>query len=410
MTIGVVKEGAAGERRVALVPADIPALKKLGGESPPAILVEAGAGFASGYTDDEYREKGASISDRGAVLSSSDLLLTVRSGAANHETGAADGSALKPGSTLLGLLDPWGPDPAFKILADRRVRAFSMEKIPRITRAQSMDVLSSQANLAGYRAALLAAQELPKMFPMMMTAAGTVVPARVFIVGVGVAGLQAIATAKRLGAVVSAYDIRPAVKEQVESLGARFVEMKLDADDSETTGGYAKEMDEEFYRKQRELMTEVVSESDVVITTALIPGKRAPILVTEEMVNHMKPGSIVIDLAAERGGNCELTRTGETVDHGGVRVFGPVDIPSTIAHHASQLYSRNVVTFAKEIVKDGTVVADREDEIVRTTLVLENGTCPDEDLAELLDVPAETDTGVTGSPGATDRSQGDSNG
>jgi len=399
MKIGVVKEGALGEKRVALVPADIPALRKAADAAPGSasvqILVETGAGTAAGYTDDAYREKGATITSRGAVLSGADLLLAVRAGAANPQTGASDARALKEGATLIGLLEPWAPDPALAILAQRKIRTFSMERIPRITRAQSMDVLSSQANLAGYRAALMAAQELPRMFPMMMTSAGTLVPARVFVVGVGVAGLQAIATAKRLGAVVSAYDVRSAVKEQVHSLGARFVEMTLDADETESAGGYAREMSEEFYRRQREMMSAVVRESDVVITTAAVPGKRAPVLVTAEMVAGMKPGSVVVDLAAERGGNCELTRPGECVPHGGVRVMGPVNVASTIAFHASQLFSRNIVTLLGELIRGGGASAgetsfpvDYDDEIVRATLILDQGGCPDSALATLIGVSA----------------------
>lgn len=383
LTIGLVKEGAVGEPRVALVPAHLPTLTGEGYR----VLVEQGAGIEAGYTDGEYREKGAEVaSDRNAVLRETDVLVAVRSGAANAATGAEDVNRLKKGSAVVAMLDPWEPDASFVAIAERGQRAFALELLPRITRAQSMDVLSSQANLAGYRAVLLAATHLPRMFPMLMTAAGTVVPARVLVVGVGVAGLQAIATAKRLGGVVSAYDIRPAVKEQVESLGARFVEMDLETSDSETGGGYAREMDEEFYRKQRELMTAVVAENDVVITTAAIPGKRSPTLVTADMVRGMKPGSVIVDLAAERGGNCELTQPGETIRAGDVQILGPLNIAAGLAYHASQLYSKNVVTFLRTILQEGALQADRSDEIVAATMIIENGYCPDADIAKRLGV------------------------
>lgn len=367
VTIGVVKETALGESRVALVPADVPALKKIGAD----VKVQSGAGVSAGYTDDQYREKGAAVvTERRDVLAQADILTVVRGGAANSVGGIADVKALSEGATIVGLLEPYQRDLSFSQMGVRKQRAFAMEKLPRITRAQSMDVLSSQANLAGYRAVLLAATHLPRIFPMFMTAAGTVVPARVLILGVGVAGLQAIATAKRLGAVVSAYDVRPAVKEQVESLGARFIELDLDAGNSETSGGYAKEMDGAFYRRQRELMSEVVAEHDVVITTALIPGKPAPTLITAQMVHRMSPGTVIIDLAAERGGNCELTKPGETVNVDEVQIVGPINIASGVAHHASQLYSRNVATFLRTIIKEGEIHVDTEDEIIAATMVM----------------------------------------
>jgi len=257
-----------------------------------------------------------------------------------------------------------------------------MELIPRITRAQSMDALSSMANLAGYRAAIVAAEALPKMFPMMMTAAGTIVPARAFVVGVGVAGLQAIATARRLGAVVSAYDVRPAVKEQVLSLGAKFVEMELET--AEGQGGYAKEMDETFYRRQRELMGDVVADSDLVITTAAIPGKPSPVLVTKEMVERMRPGSVIVDLATERGGNCELSEPGRRVTKHGVTIIGPTDTASALAFNASQLYSKNITTFLLAMVKDGELTVDMDDEIVAATLVTRDGEIPNAEIRERL--------------------------
>lgn len=368
MKIGVPGEAFPGERRVALVPAHIPGLIKAGFE----VLVEPGAGARSGYPDSEYEEKGASLS--GSARADADILLTVRSGAA----AGGDVGVIRDGQVIIGFLDPWEPDPSFTEFLKRNVTAFSMELIPRITRAQSMDALSSMANLAGYRAALLAAESLPKMFPMMMTAAGTIVPARAFVIGVGVAGLQAIATTKRLGAVVSAYDVRPAVKEQVQSLGAKFVEMELET--AEGSGGYAREMDEEFYRKQRELMGEVIQESDVVITTAAIPGRKSPVLVTEEMVQRMKPGSVIVDLATERGGNCELSEAGKTVVKHDVTIVGPANIPSALAFNASQLYSKNITTFLMAMVKDGELVIDETDEIIAATLVTKGGEIPNADI------------------------------
>ncbi len=379
MNLSVVKESEPGEERVALVPAHIPSLVKLGVE----VSVERGAGFSAGFTDDEYEDKGAKLTTRADALAKADVLVAVRSGAAIGNA-ATDIEVLAEGATIIAQLNPYTPDPSFKVMSARQINAVSLERIPRITRAQSMDVLSSQANLAGYQAVLIGAERLNKMLPMMMTAAGTIVPARVFVVGVGVAGLQAIATAKRLGAVVSAYDIRPAVKEQVESLGAKFVELDLSTGDSETSGGYAREMDEEFYRKQREMMTSVLAQSDVVITTAAIPGKKAPTLVTREMVEAMPTGSIVVDLAAERGGNCELTQPGEEVTHNGVLILGPLNVASRIAHHASQLFSKNVVTLLESIVTEGSIALNGDDEIIAATLVLDKGAPTDSDIAGML--------------------------
>lgn len=392
MKISVVRESAPDEARVALVPGDVAALVKAGA----TVAVETGAGLACGFPDADYVERGAQMGSRSEVLSGADVLCSVRQAAALGTTEGADGTddlaALPEGALVVGQLNPYEAHPGFTRMAERKLNAISLEKIPRITRAQSMDVLSSQANLAGYRAVLMAAMELPKIFPMMMTAAGTVVPARIFIVGVGVAGLQAIATAKRLGAVVSAYDIRPAVREQVESLGARFVELDLDTGESETSGGYAREMDEEFYRKQREKMLEVLAETDVAITTAAIPGRKAPTLITTEMVEAMKPGSVVIDLAAERGGNCELTRAGETVAHKGVRVVGPTNVAAGLAHHASQLFSRNVATLLKELITDGKLVLDTSDEIVAATLVVADGRATSGDIADAIGITAAADS------------------
>ena len=380
MTVGVLRENYADERRVALVPVHAGQLVQAGA----TVVLEAGAGADAGYRDQDYRTKGAEIADNAAdVLSRATVLLTVRfAAAADSDVERVD--QLSQGAAVIGFLDPWQPHESFARMRDRGVSSFAMELIPRITRAQSMDALSSMANLAGYKAAILGAGHLPKMLPMMMTAAGTIVPARVFIVGVGVAGLQAIATARRLGALVSAYDVRPEVKEQVQSLGARFVEMELEARDAETTDGYARAMDEEFYRRQRELMTGVLSESDIVITTAVVPGRAAPTLVSREMVEAMAPGSVIVDLAAERGGNCELTRAGETVVHEGVTILGPLNLASTLARDASRLYSKNITAFLQAMVKDGEPAIDTQDEIVAATVVTHARAIPSDRIRERL--------------------------
>ncbi len=368
MIIGVTKETFPGERRVALVPASVSKLKKLGVD----VSIEAHAGEASGFLDQEYEKAGAKIvADRSEIIQSAGILLQVRAAVANPELGKSDLDQIKSGQVLIAQCDPLSDPEMMKELASKQALIFALELVPRITRAQSMDVLSSMATIAGYKSVLLAASHSPQMFPMMMTAAGTLAPARVFILGVGVAGLQAIATAKRLGAVVSAYDVRPAVKEQVESLGSKFIEMDLGTGEGE--GGYAREMDEEFYRKQRELMLEVIAETDVIITTAAIPGKKAPILVTEDMVKVMPPGGVIVDLAAERGGNCELTKAGEVIVAHDITIVGPLNIPSDIPRHASQMYSNNVTTFLKPLIKEGVLEIDFKDEIVAGTLVTHNG-------------------------------------
>jgi NAD(P) transhydrogenase subunit alpha len=366
MKVGIPKETWPGETRVAVIPLGVAALKKAG----LGVVVERGAGIAAGFPDAAYQAQGAEIAARSDVIRGSDILLTVRAVPAP--------GALRAGQALIGFADPLGAPRAIQEVAPSGAALLSMELMPRITRAQSMDALSSMATIAGYKGVLIAADALPRMFPMLMTAAGTISPARVFIVGAGVAGLQAIASAKRMGARVEAYDVRPAVKEQVQSLGAKFVELALDAADSEDKGGYAKAQDESFYRRQREMMLKVVAGSDVVITTALIPGKRAPILLTTEMVEAMEPGSVVVDLAAERGGNCELTQPDKLVEHKGVKIIGPSNPAALVPYHASQMYSKNIITFLQHLLgKDGAtaprLALNQEDEITRETLLTRDG-------------------------------------
>jgi proton-translocating NAD(P)+ transhydrogenase subunit alpha len=394
MIIAVAKETFPGERRVALVPALVNTLKKLGAD----VHVEAGAGVAAGFTDDAYCAAGAQIvAVRRQLFEAADVVLQVRTLGANPEAGRADLDLLHEGLVVIGTADPLGNPQATKEFADRGATLFAMELIPRITRAQSMDVLSSMATISGYKAVLVAADHLPKLFPMLMTAAGTVTPAKVFIIGAGVAGLQAIASARRLGAVVHAYDVRPAVKEQVESLGAKFVEMPLATGDAEGAGGYAKQQDEEFYRRQRELMAQTVAASDVCITTAAIPGKKSPVLVTAEAVHGMAPGSVIVDLAAERGGNCELTRPDEVVVDGGVTILGPTNLPSEVPTHASQMYAKNLTNFVQLIARGGELKLNLEDQVVRETLAAHRGevVCPR--MRELLGLPA-LETPGPGSP------------
>jgi len=377
MIVGVLLETHPEERRVALVPTVVPSLTKLGIRT----LVERGAGENAGFDDTAYEEQGAGIvSDRHELFFESHVLVRVR-GFGEDRT---DFELFRSGQVVLGLLDPFGSLESVRELAEKGVSAFSLELLPRISRAQSMDALSSMGMIAGYKAVLLAANSLPKMFPLMMTAAGTITPARVLVIGAGVAGLQAIATARRLGAVVQAYDVRPAVKEQVESLGASFVELGLETKEAEAAGGYAKAMDEDFYRRQREMMAKMLAESDVVITTAAVPGKRAPILITQKMVRGMRAGSVIVDLAAETGGNCELTRRGETVDVKGVSILGSVNLPSTIPFHASQMYARNIVAFLQLLVKNGELHLVLEDQILRETLVTHNKEVVHPRLRELL--------------------------
>src|SRR5689334_14886734 len=352
--VGVVGESAPGEQRVAMVPGALGVLSKSGVE----FLMEAGAGLRAGFRDSEYSEKGVQLSSRAEVFSAADVLLQVRAPGANPEAGASDLELMRRGQVVIGFGEPLTAVDAARSLAERGVSFLAMELMPRITRAQSMDALSSMATIAGYKAVLIAADALPRMFPMLMTAAGTVAPARVLVIGAGVAGLQAIATSRRLGSVVSGYDIRAAVKEQIESLGARFVILDIEQASAEDKGGYAKAMGEEFYRKQRDALGAVLAGQDVVITTAAVPGRKAPVLITRDMALRMAPGSVIVDIAAERGGNCELTRAGETVVHNGIAIHGPVNLPSTIPFHASQMYARNIATFLKYLIKDGKAALD----------------------------------------------------
>ena len=370
MIVGAAKETFPNERRVALIPAVIPTLTRAGLE----VVIETNAGLSAGFTDAQFQDKGAAIvASREEVFAKADIVLQVRSLGANPEAGRADLDRMKPEQVIVGFSDPLGSPQDAAALAAKGVTAFSMELVPRITRAQSMDALSSQATVAGYKAVLLAAETLPRMFPMFMTAAGTISPARVFVIGAGVAGLQAIATAKRLGAKVEAYDVRPEVAEQIESLGGKFVRFELDTAEAEDKGGYAKEQSEEFLRKQREAMGKVVAANDVVISTAAVPGKKAPVLVTAEMVKRMEPGSVIVDLAAATGGNCEVTRPDEVVVVDDVTILGPTNLPSAAPYHASQMYAKNIVTFLMSVVKEGRIVFNMDDEVVRDTMVARGG-------------------------------------
>ena len=384
MIIGVPKETYPGEKRVALIPAILPSLKKEGMD----VQIEAGAGVESGYPDAAYTEKGGTIvSSRLQLFETAHIIAQVRTLGANPEQGKTDLPLMQPDQIIVGMADALSNPHSIRELTTRRVRAFAMELMPRITRAQSMDVLSAMGTVAGYKAVLMAADALPKMFPMLMTAAGTVTPAKVFIIGAGVAGLQAVSMARRLGAAVEAYDVRPAVKEQVLSLGAKFVDLPLDTQEAEDTGGYAKAQDEAFYRRQRELLTKVIASSDVVITTATVPGKKAPVLITADMVAGMSPGSVIIDLAAERGGNCELTQANRTVVAHGVTIIGTENLPSLVPYHASQMYSKNIATFLLHLVKKGEITINREDEITRDTLLTCDGDVVHHQIREILDPP-----------------------
>jgi H+-translocating NAD(P) transhydrogenase subunit alpha len=386
MIVGVPKESFPGERRVALTPAVMPNLLKAGFEA----VVETGAGVEAGYPDADYAGKGAKVlPERSEVFRTADVVVQVLCPGSNDRTGKADLPLLKRDQILIGFLRPLGSIETVQELAATGVTAFSVELMPRITRAQSMDVLSSMATICGYKAVLLAADTLPRLFPMLTTAAGTITPARVFIIGAGVAGLQAIATARRLGAVASAYDLRPSTKEQVQSLGGRFVELPIEAQDAQDARGYARAQDETFYRRQRELLGRVVAESDVVITAAVVPGRKPPVLVTREMVERMAPGSVIVDLAAEQGGNCELTRAKEVAVEDGVTLIGTINLASTVPYHASQMYARNISAFLIHLFRNGQLRLDSDDEITRETLVTRGGEVVNRRVREFFSLPAK---------------------
>lgn len=392
MIIGVPKESYPGERRVALVPLVVPNLIKAGFE----VVVEASAGVEAGYLDAIYAEKGAKVlSDRAAVFGAADIIVQVLCYGSNDVTGASDVPLLRRHQILIGFLRPFGSKEIVQQIAETGVTSFSVELVPRTTRAQSMDALSSMGTICGYKAVLIAADTLPKIFPMLTTAAGTITPARVLVIGAGVAGLQAIATARRLGAVASAYDLRPAAKEQVQSLGGRFVELPIEAKDAQDARGYGRAQDETFYARQRELLGRVVAESDVVIAAAVIPGKKSPVLVTKGMVEAMAPGSVIFDLAAERGGNCELTRMGEVIVEHGVTIIGRINLATEVPYHASQMYARNVTAFLLHLVKDGKLQLDLEDEITRETLVTQGGEVVNQRVREFFALPVQPGVGTT---------------
>lgn len=362
LIVGVPKESAADERRVSLVP---DATSRLPGIQ---VILEKGAGEGALYSDEAYAQKGVRIANnRQAVYADADILVKVQPPTVD------EAKMLREGAALVSFLYPVTNLEVVRILSLRKVSAFAMDLVPRISRAQPIDALSSQATIAGYKAVLLAADSLPKLFPMLMTAAGTIPPARVLVLGAGVAGLQAIATARRLGAIVEAYDIRPTVKEQVESLGAKFVELVVEAKDAQDASGYAKAQTQEFYSKQQQLLTERTRASDVVIATALVPGQRAPVLISKEAVLGMAPGSVIVDLAAEQGGNCALTEPGKTVTRNGVIIHGPLNLPSSMAPQASAMYSRNVTSLLQVLIKGGTLNIDMNDELVKGMLVTRNG-------------------------------------
>jgi NAD(P) transhydrogenase subunit alpha len=388
MIVGVPRESYPGERRVALVPNAIPNLTKAGLQ----VVVEQGAGVEGGYPDAEYAARGAQlVADRREVFAKADIVVQVLSYGSNDQTGRAELPLFRRDQVLIGFLRPLGSAETLQDIARTGVTSFAVELIPRSTRAQSMDALSSMGTICGYKAVILAADKLPRIFPMLTTAAGTITPGRVLVVGAGVAGLQAIATARRLGAVVSAYDLRPAAKEQVQSLGGRFVELPIEAKDAQDARGYARAQDESFYRRQRDLLGKVVAENDVVITAAVVPGKTSPVLVTKEMVAGMAPGSVIVDLAAERGGNCELTRPGEIIVEHGVTVIGLFNLASAVPYHASQMYARNMSSFLLHLVKDGKLNLNLEDEIVRETLLTRAGELVNARVREFFSLPPLAD-------------------
>ena len=385
MIVGVPKESFPGERRVSMTPSVIPNLKKVGLE----VVVEKNAGLEAGYPDAEYAAKGAQVvGSRADVFRSADIIVQVLCYGSNDRTGKADVPLYRRDQLLIGFLRPLGALETVQDIARTSVTSFSVELMPRSTRAQSMDALSSMATICGYKAVLIAADTLPRIFPMLTTAAGTITPGRVLVIGAGVAGLQAIATARRLGAVASAYDMRPAAKEQVQSLGGRFVELPIEAKDAQDAGGYAKAQDESFYKRQSDLLGQVVAENDVVITAAVIPGKKSPVLVTADMVAKMAPGSVIVDLAAERGGNCELTKMGELAVEHGVTIIGWLNLASSVPHDASQMYARNLSAFLNHIVKDGKLRLDSADEIISSTLVTRGGEVVNARVREFFSLPA----------------------
>lgn len=385
MIVGVPRESFPGERRVALVPGTVPNLTKAGLE----VVMEAGAGAGAGYPDADYTAKGAKIvSGRAEVFRLADVIAQVLCYGSNDKTGRADVPLYRPGQVLIGFLRPLGSIETIQEIASKGVTSFSVELMPRTTRAQSMDALSSMGTICGYKAVILAADKLPRIFPMLTTAAGTITPARVFIIGAGVAGLQAISTARRLGAVASAYDLRPVAKEQVQSLGGRFVELPIEAKDAQDSRGYARAQDDTFYQRQRELLGKAVADSDVVITAAVIPGKKPPVLVTKEMVASMAPGSVIVDLASERGGNCELTKPGEVIIEHGVTIIGYFNLATGMPYHASQMYARNLTAFLLYLVKDGKLQLNLDDEIVHETLLTKDGEVVNARVREFFSLPA----------------------
>jgi NAD(P) transhydrogenase subunit alpha len=370
MIVAIPRETYPGERRVALIPQSVPTLTKAGLE----VLLETGAGEGANHANAAYEAQGVRLEpDHHRLLAQADIVLMVRGPGSHRDFPRADLDALKQGAALIAFLEPLAEPDIMNELAQRKLSVFAMELMPRTTRAQSMDALSSMATIAGYKAVLAAAEALPKLFPMFMTAAGTITASRVFVLGAGVAGLQAIATARRLGAVVEGYDIRPAVKEQVESLGAKFVQLELDTKAAEDSGGYATAQSADFYKRQQELMALHIQNSDVVITTAAVPGKKSPVLISEEVVARMRPGSVIVDLAAEKGGNCAVTQPGKTIVYKGVTVIGPLNLVAEVPVHASQMYSKNISTFLLHMVKEGNLLIDSEDEIVRGALIAHDG-------------------------------------
>ncbi len=379
MKIGIPKEVRSGESRVALAPFSIASLTKKKHE----ILVESGAGAASFLSDDEYSKAGATVVKTAAELyEAAEIIFKVQCPSV-HTSGKHEAEMIREGTAIIGMLSPLVNSAVIRTFVRRRITSFSMEFIPRITRAQSMDVLSSMATLAGYKAVMLVAGQLPRLFPLLTTAAGTIPPSTVLILGAGVAGLQAIATAKRLGARVEAFDPRPVVKEQVESVGAFFVPMEI-TEDVQTTGGYAKEQSEDFLRREREAIGARLPKCDAIITTAQIFGKKAPLLVTEDMMKLMKPGSVIVDLAAEQGGNCEVTKANETVEKHGITVFGPTNLPATVPVNASQMYSKNVVTLFDALYRDPAKGLDFSDEITKSTCVTHEGQVRNDLVAQAL--------------------------